>query len=336
MSAADSEMRLEAIRREAEEKGRVDLPGIRPAGAPMPIASPETGYYGQHLLKEPKWTQLIPFYFFVGGASGCLGVIGSLADLTGKEKALARTARWMSLSGAMVSGALLVADLGRPARFMNMLRVFKPQSPMSMGSWIFAGFSASASMVSFADVLSAVGRDGFFARVISALGRAGSILFGALFHNYTGVLLGVTAIPVWNRHVRALPSEFGMSGLQSAVGLLEVAGYEDRTSLNVLGLLSAGVESEEFTKGMRTNDEVVKPLKHGRSGMLTMAGAVLSGPVPIALRVASMFAGEKSGKSLRRMAAWSGILGSIFLRYGWVQAGTVSARDWRLPLEIER
>ncbi|MGH9588418.1 MAG: NrfD/PsrC family molybdoenzyme membrane anchor subunit [Acidobacteriaceae bacterium] len=336
MSAADSEMRLEAIRREAEEKGRVDLPGIRPAGAPMPIASPETGYYGQHLLKEPKWTQLIPFYFFVGGASGCLGVIGSLADLTGKEKALARTARWMSLSGAMVSGALLVADLGRPARFMNMLRVFKPQSPMSMGSWIFAGFSASASMVSFADVLSAVGRDGFFARVISALGRAGSILFGALFHNYTGVLLGVTAIPVWNRHVRALPREFGMSGLQSAVGLLEVAGYEDRTSLNVLGLLSAGVESVEFTKGMRTNDEVVKPLKHGRSGMLTMAGAVLSGPVPIALRVASMFAGEKSGKSLRRMAAWSGILGSIFLRYGWVQAGTVSARDWRLPLEIER
>lgn len=339
MSAAASgparELRLEAIRREAEEKGRVELPGIRPAGAPIPIASPETGYYGQHLLKEPQWTQLIPFYFFVGGASGALGVIGSLADIAGREKSLARTARWMACGGAYLSGALLVVDLGRPTRFLNMLRVFKPQSPMSMGSWILTGFSASASMASFADAIRALGGGGFFAGAVSAFGRVGSVLFGALFHDYTGVLIGATVIPVWNRHVRALPREFGMSGLQSAVGLLEMAGYADRTSLNVLGLLSAGAESVEFSKGMVTNDEVVKPLKHGRSGMLTMAGAVLSGPLPIALRLASMFVGGKSGKSLRRMAACSAILGSICLRYGWVQAGAVSARDWRLPLEIK-
>lgn len=340
MSAAASgstpELRLEAIRREAKEKGRVDLPGLRPAGAPIPVASPETGYYGQHLLKEPQWTPLIPFYFFVGGAAGSLGVIGALADITGREKSLARTARWMAVGGAGLSGALLVVDLGRPTRFLNMLRVFKPQSPMSMGSWILTGFSASASMASFADVLRSLGGRGFFAGAISAFGRAGSLLFGALFHNYTGVLIGATVIPVWNRHVRALPREFGMSGLQSAVGILEVAGYEDRTSLNVLGLLSAGSESAEFAKGMVTNDEVVKPLKRGRSGLLTMAGAVLSGPLPIALRLASMFVGEKRGKSLRRMAAWSGIMGSICLRYGWVQAGSVSARDWKLPLEIKK
>lgn len=334
-SAAAREQRLDAIRREAGDKGRVEQPGVRALGGPIPIASPETGYYGQHLLKEPQWTQLIPLYFFVGGASGCLGVIGALADVAGKEKALARTARWMAFGGATLSGALLVVDLGRPARFMNMLRVFKPQSAMSMGSWIFAGFAASASMASFADAMKALGGRGFFAGAISALGRVGSLLFGALFHNYTGVLIGATAIPVWNRHVRSLPREFGMAGLQSAVGLLEVAGYEDRTSLNVLGLLSAGAESAEFVKGMGTNDEVVRPLKHGRSGLLTVAGAVLSGPVPIALRVASMFMDKKRGKSLRRMAAWSAILGSVCLRYGWVQAGTVSARDWRLPLEIE-
>lgn len=333
-SGAERELRLEAIRREAEKKGRMEAPGIRPAGAPIPIASPETGYYGQHLLKEPQWTQLIPLYFFVGGASGCLGVIGALADITGRERSLARTARWMSLGGATLSGALLIVDLGRPRRFMNMLRVFKPQSAMSMGSWIFAGFSASASMASFADVLRALGNRGFFAGATSAFGRAGSLVFGALFHNYTGVLLGATAIPVWNRHVRALPREFGMSGLQSAVGLLEVAGYEDRTSLNVLGLLSAGAESVELAKGLGTKDEVVEPLKRGRSGMLTIAGAVLSGPIPIALRIASMFVGEKKGRPLRRLAAWSGILGSVCLRYGWVQAGAVSARDWKLPLEI--
>ena len=130
------------IRREAELKGRVNDPGVRPEGSPFPIASRETGYYQQPLLKEPQWTQLIPFYFFVGGAAGSLGVIGSLADVIGGEEKLAREARWLAFGGSVLSGALLVTDLGRPSRFLNMLRVFKPQSTMSMGSWILSGFSA--------------------------------------------------------------------------------------------------------------------------------------------------------------------------------------------------
>ncbi|HEX5234733.1 MAG TPA: NrfD/PsrC family molybdoenzyme membrane anchor subunit [Silvibacterium sp.] len=328
------ELRLDAIRHEAEDKGRVAMPGLRPAGSPMPIASPETGYYRQPILKEPQWTPLIPFYFFVGGAAGSLGVIGSLADLVGNERELARTARWMALGGAALSGMLLVIDLGRPSRFLNMLRVFKPQSTMSMGSWILSGFSASASMSSLADVLRACGSNGLFARVASAAGRSGSVLFGMPFHNYTGVLLGATSIPVWNSHVRSLPREFGMSGLQAAVCVLELAGYERRNSLNVLGLLSAGAESAESVAAIGKKKELSRPLKRGRTGLMVTAGAVLSGPIPVALRVASLFAGEKQRRSLRKMAAWSGILGSICFRYGWVQAGAVSARDWRLPLEI--
>jgi hypothetical protein len=340
MSSAGSdrsrELRLDAIRREAEDKGRVELTGVRPAGAPMPIASPQTGYYGQPLLKEPQWTPLIPFYFFVGGASGSLGVIGSLADLIGNEPELARTARWMALGGATLSGALLIADLGRPTRFLNMLRVFKPQSAMSMGSWIFSGFSVAASIASAADTLRALGAKGLLVRTISAAGRTGTVLFGMPFHNYTGVLLGTTAIPVWNSHVKSLPREFGMSGLQAGVSMLELAGYENRTSLNVLGLLSAGVETAETVSAMGKKKEVSKPLKRGRSGLLVTAGGILSGPVPIVLRMASIFAGEKKGRSLRKMAAWSGILGSLCFRYGWVEAGSVSARDWRLPLEISK
>lgn len=330
------ELRLDAIRREAEDKGKVESSGIRPAGSPMPIASPETGYYGLPLLKEPQWTPLIPFYFFVGGASGSLGVIGSLADLIGNERELARTARWMAMGGCALSGVLLIVDLGRPERFLNMLRVFKPQSTMSMGSWIFSGFSVSASVSSFADMLRAIGGSGLLVRLVSAAGRTGTVLFGMPFHNYTGVLLGTTAIPVWNSYVQSLPRKFGMSGLQAAVSLLELAGYENRTSLNVLGLLSAGAESAESIAERGKKEEVSKPLKHGRSGFLVTAGMILSGPVPIALRVASIFAGEKRSRSLRRMAACSGILGSICFRYGWVEAGTASARDWRLPLEIKK
>src|SRR5215475_12847371 len=105
------EQRLNAIREEAEAKGMVQVPGVRPAGSPIPMASPETGYYGQPLLKGPQWTPLVPVYFFVGGASGALGVIGSLADLLGRDQELARKARWMALAGTGLSSALLIADL---------------------------------------------------------------------------------------------------------------------------------------------------------------------------------------------------------------------------------
>src|SRR4051812_33516358 len=94
-TADEREQRLEAIRAQAEARGIVGSTGIRPADSPMPLAGPQSGYYGQPLLKEPQWTPLIPVYFFVGGATGALGVIGSLADLFNADLALARKARWM-------------------------------------------------------------------------------------------------------------------------------------------------------------------------------------------------------------------------------------------------
>ena len=74
------EKRLFELRREATEKGKVGAAGVRPAGAPFPMASPQTGYYGIPLLKQPPWTWEIPLYFFVGGAAGAAAVIGAIAD----------------------------------------------------------------------------------------------------------------------------------------------------------------------------------------------------------------------------------------------------------------
>lgn len=330
------ELRLDAIRREAKEKGVVDAPGVRPAGAPMPIASPQTGYYGAPLLKEPQWTPLIPLYFFVGGAAGSLGVIGALADVLGDDREVALTSRWMALAGAAISGTLLVIDLGRPMRFLNMLRVFKPQSPMSVGSWVIAGFSASAGLASFADVLQRLGGPGIVVDAVGGVGRVGSALLGMPLHNYTGVLIASTAIPVWNTHRRALPREFGMSGLQSAVSLLELSRFENRTSLNLLGLLSTGAETIEFGNAFSDRKPETEPIRRGVSGVLVQAAALLSGPVPLGLRLASMVTGKPRSRSLRIAAACCGIVGSLCLRYGWVKAGTASARDWRLPLQIPR
>lgn len=333
IAQAAREARLSEIRREAEQRGRVEQRGIRPTGAPFPIASPQTGYYEVPMLKEPQWTWAIPLYFFVGGASGSLGVIGSLADLIGNNEELARKARWLALGGAGLSSVLLIGDLGRPSRFLNMLRIFKPQSVMSVGSWVLSGFSTFAAASSFADLLRMKFGDALPIRLISGAGRVGSTLFGMPFHNYTGVLIGASVIPVWNNRILSLPRDFGMSGLQSAASVLELTGHSDSPALNALGLLAASVESYESYDILRSPGRELKPLKRGFSGALVQAGAILSGPVPILLRLASIFASDK--RRLRRMAAWCGVIGSVCMRYGWVKAGAVSSRDWRVPLQID-
>src|SRR5207248_4628373 len=122
----EKEQRLHEVRREAEQRGAVTAKGIRPSGAPFPVASPETGYYGIPLLKEPAWTWEIPLYFFVGGAAGAAAVVGAVASYTGADRKIVRDARWIAAAGSVLSPALLIGDLGKPSRFLNMLRVFKP------------------------------------------------------------------------------------------------------------------------------------------------------------------------------------------------------------------
>src|SRR5205807_2874178 len=215
-SASEREARLLEIRREAERLGRSEGAGIRPAGAPFPQASPQSGYYGIPMLKEPQWNWAIPLYFFVGGGAGASGVIASVANWVGDDFELARKARWLALGGATLSGGLLIYDLGRPRRFLNMLRVFKPQSPMSMGAWILTAFGAATAAAAFADLVRDRWGDSLPVRVLGGVAGGLSALFGMPFSNYTGVLIGATAIPVWNRSVDTLPIHFGMAGLQTA------------------------------------------------------------------------------------------------------------------------
>src|SRR5438876_1260769 len=192
---SSSEQRLGEIRHEAETGGEVKAKGVRPSGAPFPMASPETGYYGIPLLKEPAWTWEIPLYFFVGGAAGAAAVVGAIADYTGADRKLVRDARWIAAAGSVLSPALLIADLGRPSRFLNMLRVFKLRSPMSMGAWTLVGFVSGASATAFAQFMQDRYGPLLPLRVIENAGQAVSLAFGLPFSNYTGVLIVLTAIP---------------------------------------------------------------------------------------------------------------------------------------------
>ncbi len=330
------EARLLDIRRRAKQFGKVPEAGIVPSGAPFPIASPETGYYGVPLLKQPQWKPEIPVYFFVGGAAGSCSVIGALANMTGRNPKVARDARLIAAAGAAISSALLIADLGRPSRFLNMLRVFKPQSAMSVGAWTLAGFGTFSGAAATAQILSERFGWGAF-RIVGNLAEGFSALFGLPFSNYTGVLIGATVIPVWNHNVRTLPFHFGMSGLNSGVSILELAGNTDSPALNRLGIISSALETYEgYHLEIKRDPVVNRPLKEGSSGWITRAGGVLSGPVPLALRLAAEFTSGRTSGKLRRWAAMSSVAGSLLTRVGWVRAGHESAKDWRLPLLEKR
>jgi hypothetical protein len=327
------EQRLDEIRREAERRGKLQVVSTRPAGAPFPQASTDTGYYGIPLLKQPPWTWEIPLYFFVGGAAGAAAVIGAIADYTGADRELVQHARWIAAAGSVISPALLIADLGRPERFLAMLRVFKPQSPMSVGVWTLLGFSSVAAAAAFAGFLTDRYGPSLPVKVLENAGQAASLLFGLPFSNYTGVLIGATAIPVWNHNAGDLPLHFAASGLGAAVGILELMGHRKSRALQALGLGAAIFETWEGLRIEGSSHNHLDPLKHGPSGLITRTGGVLSGPLPTLLRVASLFGGERRSSNLRKWASWSAIVGSLITRFAWVHAGHVSARDWRLPLK---
>ena len=330
----EHEKRLLEIRSEAEARGEIKVRGIRPIGAPFPKASPQTGYYGIPLLKPPQWKAEIPLYFFVGGAAGAAAVIGAIAHYTGADRKLVRDARSIAAAGAIISPALLIADLGRPERFLAMLRVFKPQSPMSMGSWTLVGFGGAASAAAFAGTLRERYGPSFPVSVVENAGNAASIPLGLGLATYTGVLIGATAIPVWNQNIGDLPMHFAASGLGAAVGVLELIGHSRSRALQALGLGAAIFETCEGIRIQGRTHAPLAPLKHGKSGAITRVGGVLSGPLPNALRIASAFTGRGPANSLRRWAAISSIMGSLLTRIAWLQAGRVSAQDWRRPLDI--
>jgi formate-dependent nitrite reductase membrane component NrfD len=149
------------------------------------------GYYGYPALKAPVWTWEVPAYFFVGGAAGAAALIAAAARRAGSRDALVRDARWIAAAGAALSPPLLISDLGRPARFLNMLRVFKLQSPMSVGAWTLVAFSNAAAASAFADLAGRLGGGRLPVRVVA---DASGMLAAA-----TGLVLSTTRGFCWAR-----------------------------------------------------------------------------------------------------------------------------------------
>ena len=150
----------------------------------------------------------MPAYFFTGGTAGAAALLAAGAELRGRA-GLARAARRVAAGGALVSGPLLVSDLGRPERFLNMLRVAKPTSPMSIGSWTLAAFAPAAVGAAVLDTLG-------WLPTMRRLATATAAATGPVISTYTGVLLANTAIPAWVRTRRELPALFAASATAAA------------------------------------------------------------------------------------------------------------------------
>jgi len=267
-------------------------------------------------LKPPVWTWEIPIYFFVGGAAGAAAVIAGVGAATGADPAVIADARWIAAVGAVVSPVLLISDLGRPERFLNMLRVLKWQSPMSVGAWTLAVFSTA--------VFAAIGLRLLWpdATVLALVADGTAGATGSVLATYTGVLIGATAIPVWSRHIGTLPIHFGASALGVAVSLLELLGHR-APALNRLGIGAAAIETVFMIQLEWSRDAINQPLLTGSSGALVRIGAWLSGPLPFVFRLIP---------GLRLVAAVSMTTGSLVTRFGWLAAGRRSAE---LPVAQE-
>ncbi len=326
-ASSNSENRLDQLREEAREKGAVSGNGVDVAGGPIPkrpaTPSPsggEPGYYGQPVVKPPVWTWEIPVYFFVGGLGGMAAVI-ALVALIFHNADLVRAAIWVAAIGAIVSPILLTMDLGRPRLFLNMLRVFKHRSPMSVGAWVLTFFGACAVPGLIAVELDArnifAGTVGESVEVVAVLFVVGSAFWGMLLATYTGVLIGATAIPAWFLHRVFLPIHFGVAGLGSAAALLELLGHRI-APLNALGFFAAGVETALWIwLEIDRHGAADRALHTAGSGWLIRSGEFLSGPLALLLR----------GFSFVPFAAASFVLGALVSRFGWIAAGKNSGRD---------
>ncbi|HIZ98661.1 MAG TPA: polysulfide reductase NrfD [Candidatus Janibacter merdipullorum] len=297
-----------------------------------------SSYYGQSIVKPVPWDHKISAYLFVGGIAGTSGIIQAGAAATGNH-VLQRNSRLVAMTTVALSGAALVADLGRPERFLNMMRTVKLTSPMSVGTWILSAYAGFAGVTTAREVLRLLPARGplpALTRVTDALGppsTVGQAAFGAPLAAYTAVLLADTAHPVWHESRRELPFVFvgsaalASGGLQMALTPTSQAGPARRLALLGVGTeLAAMHRLEEHLADLGIDE----PLASGQgSGKLRLAkGLAIAGGIGTLLAGRSRLLSIASGAALATASALT--------RAGIVEAGIESAKDPKYTVRVQK
>jgi formate-dependent nitrite reductase membrane component NrfD len=281
-------------------------------------------YYGRPVIKEPVWGTLdVAGYLFFGGLAGASSVLAASAELTGRPE-LARAAKTAAAGAIGLSTVALVHDLGRPARFHHMLRVFKPTSPMSVGSWLLAGYGPAAGAAAASAVTGWLPRIGRAATVAAAV-------LGPGVAAYTAGLLANTAVPAWHEAHRELPYLFVSSAATAAggLGLVQVRSDQAGPARN-LAVVGAGAELVAKSLLIRRLGPAAEPYQSGRAGYLMEAAEILT--------AAGLSAAALGGRS-RVAAALAGaalVASSALTRFSVFHAGRASARDPRYTVVPQR
>ena len=295
-----------------------------------------TSYYGRPIVKPAPWEKDIAYYLFTGGVAAGSSLLGAGADVTGRP-GLRRVARFGSLGSLGLSMGFLVHDLGKPSRFLNMLRVAKLTSPMSVGTWILSIHAPFAALASAAEIVSMlpVGwqRVGPL-RLVAVLGRPAGLV-GALtappVAAYTAVLLANTATPAWHSAHEELPFVFcgSAAAASGGLGLLgsPVAEAGPARAFAVGGAVVELAAERRMEQSMGLSAETLHDGTAGRwiraATALTAAGAV----------------GALVGRRSRVLSMVSGaamMAGSLCTRMGVYEAGLASARDPKYTVVPQR
>jgi hypothetical protein len=302
------------------------------------VPEPEfTSYYGRPVVKPAPWGDDVAIYLFLGGVAGGSALLGLGGQLTGRPT-LRRNARLSALTAVSLGAVALVKDLGRPERFLNMLRTFKVTSPMSVGSWILSAFSAGTAVSAVAEIDRLSGTRlplGPLRKVLQAVeGPAGfeAALFAGPLAAYTAVLLGDTATPTWNAAHEELPFVFVSSAALASSGLAmittpvhEAGPARKLAAFGVLGDLVATRVMEH-----RMDPVAAEPLHQGKAGAMLKWSERLA----VAGGLGTLLAGRN-----RAVAAASGLAllaASALTRFGVFEAGLASARDPRYTIDPQK
>ncbi len=294
-----------------------------------------TSYYGRPVVKESPWEADIPAYLFLGGMAAGSSLLAAGAALTGRDS-LRRTGRLGALVGIGVSFAALVHDLGKPARFANMLRVAKPTSPMSVGTWLLTVYGPLAGLAGAAELSGLLPKKLNWAKKLldglatpSGLGAA---VVAPTIAAYTAVLLSDTATPSWHEAHRELPFVFVGSAAAAAGGLgMLASSVADSRPARLLAVGGAVLDLAAERRMEHSMGITAEPLHTGTAGTLMTASTVLTaagafGAAVLAPR--SRLAAIVSGAAL--------MAGSACTRFGIFHAGQASARDPKYTVVPQR
>jgi formate-dependent nitrite reductase membrane component NrfD len=300
-------------------------------------------YYDLPVVKAPHWDWKIVLYFFLGGIAGASYVVACIAELIGgrTNAQIARVGHYVALAALIPSPLLLILDLGRPERFHHMLRVVKLRSPMSVGTWGLSAFGLFAT----ASALRQAARDGLFGwlpvatRLLLALPNkplniAGSF-WGFFVGGYTGVLLGITAIPLWAKNHLLLGPLFLSSAMSSAVAtmtlILALVRGDSKLALKRLHRIETVALLSELSLLVATwansGPVIGRPLRQGRLGQLLrwgVGGVGIAAPLVLQLRETL---GGKPSRAATVLGSLCALVGGYCVRHLFVYAGHASAAD---------